>query len=527
MLSTTAESLTRTTHADQMTKHGPVRVVNLPDPKPAVLRPRGGRIPAIPDDILRELATFLDFKDQLALSLTSRHIHAVVRPRLQDVVVEARQLAALHRWIFEDPSVRGPHLRSLAFIAPPVYWSWFDNARYAAAVRHCFDIIGQASKLEKLSCTSSLSHALGSQHLQAFTNLRFLHLCECTGKMLASLQLPATLTKLHLSDTPAGTVIPFRRILRSIYRLPALRTLVLERLSLPDNDNADEDEDADEEVVDGIEVDIADENHGAYAAVCADEDADGLVENEHEDEHTGAGGNHNNPGSTDTLIIPSVRTLKTLEQELPPCVSLETTFPGLQTFVLDGSTHLNRDVRASGTQTLQHLVVSGSFEGEPVGWSVNHLTYVPGAPPCDDGLILDSACDPTQLVSLTLQLVFISFLVWDKVIRYAPNIRLLEIESFETALPEYLSLLSEHFKPDAPIGLPLLCLSILAPAASTQAPEDREKKWHAFLARALKHLPSLRYVALAESPARGTCTCGCGARWACQPTESAIATCCE
>lgn len=425
-----------------MAVEDPVRVVNLPNPEPAAPQPNGGHIPAIPDDVVREIATFLDFEDRLSLSLTSHHMYAVVQPRLQEIVVEAPRLNALHKWIFEDPDVRGPQLRALVFVAPPVYWSWFDRSRYSTAVQFCLDIIGRASRLEELSCAPFLSHGLSSQNLQGLTRLKSLHLGGCTGEILASLRLPATLATLHLSDNPSGTVLPFRRILRSIYHLFALRTLVLERLSLPDEygDDVDTDDGATTDgdvdgVADCIEDTDADTDASNDDGADADEDAEG------EDEEDG---NHHGPGSADALIISSVRTLKTLEQQLPPCVSLATTFPNLQTLCLDGSTHLNTETEIIGT--LQHLIVSNSFQGEQVRWFVNHLTYILGSTGPNDDLFLDSACDPTHLVSLTIQLVFISFLVWDKVTGYASSIRLLEIESLETPLPDYISLFVSSFR---------------------------------------------------------------------------------
>ncbi|RPD67535.1 hypothetical protein L226DRAFT_608687 [Lentinus tigrinus ALCF2SS1-7] len=482
-----------------MPSTSPVRVVNLPDPQP-VVHDDGG-IPAIPDDIVREISRFLDFSDRLALALTSRHMHAVVQLRLQEIVVEAPQLAALRKWIFEDPSVRGPRLRVLNFVAPPESWSWFEPQLYAPAIQDCFDIMGQATRLEDLSCAPFLSLALDSEHLRAFTGLKCLHLSGCTPEMLAALRLPDTLTQLHLSDSLAGTVLPFRRVLRFIYRLPALTTLVLERLSLPDDEEGDADDDDD-----------VDEGENAFADEFDDNDADEHDgANEDLEEDPGGNGDEDNPMSgnhhnSSAIIISSVRTLRTLEQELPPCISLPITFPNLQTLVLDGSTHMNADVDIGIWGTLQHLMVSSSFNGEPVRWRVNHLTYIPSFA-AQDGVILDSACDPAHLVTLTLQLVFVSSLVWDKLLSDAANIRLLEIESLQSTFPTYISLFSELFKPDAPIDLPLICLSILAPAAPNQAPEHIEEKRNVFLNHASLYLPSLRYVALAKSPASETLPC--------------------
>ncbi|RPD64735.1 hypothetical protein L227DRAFT_607371 [Lentinus tigrinus ALCF2SS1-6] len=471
-----------------MAAKGTIFVVNIPDPQPGASN-RDVVIPAIPDDIVREISNFLNFSDRLSLALTSRHVHSVVQTRLQEVVVEAPRLAALQGWICENPGVRGLQLRVLHFVTPPESWSWFYRDRYGPAVQSCFDIMGRAPNLEDLSCAPFLSLALDSKHLRAFAGLKSLHLSGCTTEMLASLRLPETLIQLHLSDSLAGTVLPFRRILRSIHRLPALTTLVLERLSLPDDpeDDAEDDDDINE---DALANEIADEDADAQNSEDGDED---------DDDETG--GNQRDAG---LLIISSVRTLRTLEQELPPYLSLATTFPRLQNLVLDGSTHLNADVGDKGT--LQHLSVSGSFNGEPVRWRVNHLTYVSGFT-THDGLVLDNACDPAHLVSLALQLVFVSYIVWDEILAQATNIRFLEIESLESPFPDYIYLFSKLFKPDAPVNFPLLCLSILAPAGPNHAPEDIEKNREAFLNRACQYLPSLRYIALAESPESTTLPC--------------------
>ncbi|KAI0684257.1 hypothetical protein C8T65DRAFT_836558 [Cerioporus squamosus] len=465
-----------------MSEEDLIPVINLPDPKPAVAARNDGdpTVPTVPDDILREISTFLGFNDRLALSLTSHHIYDVVQPRLEEVAVNEPQLPAFHRWVFENPVARASQLRVLRFDAP----------MNPESVRFCLDIIKKATKLEVLSCSSSLSKALRTKHLRAFTNLRHLWLWGCTAEMLKSLRLPTTLTKLHLSYPPIGTVCIFRRILLSIAHLQALTTLVLEGLTFPDPD--------DEEAEDEEENDIAEEAEDAEEDEDADGDADGDANELDADEAADQGGDHNEGDDDIAPVLTSLHTLKLLDTELPPSVDWATTLPALRTVVLNDSMHLTSNVYA--TKPLQHLIVEDAFEGNYVPWQVNRLTYVPGFTE-REGLDLDAACEASTLVALSLRLIHVSSAVWDAVINSASDVRLLEIESLGVALSEVIWLFYELLRPDSPLDdVPLLCLSIVAAASPTQAPEEREQCRIEFLDHAFKSLPSLRYVALAEPP---------------------------
>ncbi|RDX47770.1 hypothetical protein OH76DRAFT_713740 [Lentinus brumalis] len=368
-----------------------IRVVNLPEPKPAVAaRNDGGPsvLPTVPDDVVREISSLLGFKDRLALSSTFYHIHEVVKVRVEEVVIDESKLPAFHQWVFIDPAVRASQLRVLD-IAPA-------GREDSQNVRYFCEIIKKATKIHTLRCSTSLSEALRTQHLRAFTNLRHLQLRGCTPKMLESLRLPATLTELHLSHPPLKTVFVFRGILLALSYSQALTTLTLERLTLPDpdgeegddgddngtvdEDDEDEDEDVDSEDKDGNAVE--DEEGEAEDAEDEDADEDGDADededaNEDTDEDEGGSDGATPAGDSTTAapVLMSVHTLKLLETDLPPSLDWATAFPALKTVVLEGAMHLDGDAHA--TTPLHHLVVSGPFDGSyPVPWRVTRLTLL-------------------------------------------------------------------------------------------------------------------------------------------------------
>ncbi|KAI0696965.1 hypothetical protein C8T65DRAFT_743360 [Cerioporus squamosus] len=477
-----------------MSEEGLIPVINLPDPKPAVTARKDGgpAVPTVPDDIVREVSTLLDFNDRLALSLISHHVHEVVQPRLEEVTIRnPKLLAQFHKWVFENPVVRATQLRVLRF-----------NTRLnSQSVRCCLEIIKKATKLEVLSCSSSLLEALPTPQLQAFTNLRHLQLRECTPNILNSLRLPTTLTRLHLSHPPSDTVFIFCRILHSITHLQALTTLVLEGFTLP---HPDEEED-----YDGEENDSADEDEDAEEGSDEDEDADGDVDGDADhggDDDEGDGGilaKRDKASSTTVPVLTSLHTLKLIETDLPPNVAWTTTLPALRTVSLYNSMHF--DSNAYATKPLQHLIIGGSFGGDPVPWSINRLTCDPAIafPGHDPGLaILDDTCDCSELVALSLKLMNMSSSVWNAVTTSASDVRLLEIECQGVTLPEVIWLFYDLLRPDLLLDpVPLLCLSIVAALPILhQKPEEREQCQIQLLDRAFKALPSLRYLSLAEPP---------------------------
>ncbi len=421
-------------------------MVNLPDPKPAVAaRNDGGPpvLPTVPDDVVREISSLLGFKDRLALSLASHHIHQVVKPRVEEVVIDESKLPALHGWVFRDPAVRASQLRVLD-IAPA-------KSEDSPHVRQFLEIIKKATNIHTLRCSRPLSVAIWMQNLPAFTHLRHLQLRGCTLKMLESLRLPDTLTELHLSHPPPETVFVFRRILLALSYLQALTTLTLEGLTLPDPDDEegddddndgnadedDEDEDGDVDEDGNADVDDDDENEDAVEDEDAAEDA---AEDDDEggdgdgDEGDGDGGNPAETSTTSAPVLTSVHTLNLLEMELPPSVDWATAFPALKTVVLEDAMHFDMDAYA--TTPLHHLVVSGPFENL-VPWCVNRLTYVPGFA-ARDGILLEDICDASYLVTLSLKLLYMSSSVLDAVVNNASDIHLLEIECLGTVLSEVI-----------------------------------------------------------------------------------------
>ena len=389
-----------------------VIVVPLPDPSLAVISEReehgvpSSTTQCLNDDILREIANYLEWADQVALSTTSRHIHRLELPCLRQYTCEtASQLQALYQYLTKDPITstrRIARLGYLRLVCADYEAVLGSTKKFLQAVEDVLQITGTSTSLRRLeiSYPTSIPREAGAS-LKHVTHVRF----TSDESLPSPGAFPEALRSLHIGGHKGHMYLAISQLYLHLTRLPALSKLMLDRVNIEDPE--------------GLHMETGDDNGGS-----------------------------NDP-------IPSFPTIQTLRflycgyltdtTELP----LSKTFPNLSTLEIKGGPMGIEDYDSTTEHHLRSFIFDSFDETLPKLWSVDHITYTnPNVLHTVFDMYQVTSCD--DLVSLRLRTnIEDPFFKWNDLAEAVPELRLLEIESYFTSTRETLGLLVSLIRPNS------------------------------------------------------------------------------
>ena len=379
-----------------------VIVVPLPDPSLAVISEREEHgVPSsttqyLNDDILREIANYLEWADQVALSTTSKHIHQLELPCLRQYTCEtASQLQALYQYLTKDPITSTRRIARLGSLrlACADYEAVLGTKKFLQAVKDVLQITGTSTSLCRLeiSYPTSILREAGAS-LKHVTHVRF----TSDESLPSPGAFSEALRSLHIGGHKRHINLAISQLYLHLTHLPALSKLMLDRVNIEDLDNG---------------------------------------------------------GSND--LIPSFPTIQTLRflycryildtTELP----LSKIFPNLSTLEIRGGPMGIEDYDSTTEHHLRSFIFDSFDEALPKLWSVDHITYTnPNVLHTVFDMYQVTSCD--DLVSLRLRTnIEDPFFKWDDLAEAVPELRLLEVESYFTSTREILGLLVSLIRPNS------------------------------------------------------------------------------
>ncbi|KAI0737794.1 hypothetical protein C8Q80DRAFT_1210952 [Daedaleopsis nitida] len=446
-----------------------VELVELPRPTPIGRQPGQRReIPAIPDDILLEVVSHLPMQAQTTA-----------------------QVARLHKFVFQDPA-RPSCIHSITFKQS---LTAEDAVERRTCVRQALEIIQAAHRLHELSFMSNLSANLLPQHTSSLSHLVHLTLKTTPAQIYTHGLLPRTLQTIELGRNTT-TRISTEKLFKTLARLPLLHTITFFGLLLSDSSMSDDDDDGadeDEEDEEGEEDITGDEDDN----IGTEHDSNGEPQEQEDIDMHPEESDANDDGPT---VLPAVRTLAMSGTDLPSRTCIPELFPNLRTLDLGDSLFPGDGSSNPLATRLRNLILRYPPEGLRVPWpGVSWLTFTKAV---GGNWVTDTffdCCDTAKLVTLTLEsikVIDIETPVWNEDTWVStPNLRMLEIESIECSLMELVNDCTAGFSGEA--YSPLMCLSLLG-ARSPESEEEANEYRMALFDSVVEHVPSLRYIALAE-----------------------------
>ncbi|KAI0737795.1 hypothetical protein C8Q80DRAFT_1276216 [Daedaleopsis nitida] len=422
-----------------------IQIVDIPPPTPIGQPAQTREVPAIPDDILQEIVSYLPIKTRAVVSVLSQHVHGLISNVPLDIEGQsASQVSRLHQFIFQDPA-RPLYIRSVTF---PQRLNPQDPSESGTCARQAIEIIQAAHRLHKLRFTSDLGSYLLPQHTAFLSQLVDLTINPTLDQIYTPGLLPRTLQTITLGRNTATirSRVSTKKMLKTLSRLPLLNTIILNGIPLQD------------------------------PALYGDD-------------------------VYHDLDLPSVHTLRVKHTSLPSWTCIPALFPNLRTLALANSPFFDEGWSDSpGTETtLHHLVLKYASEAMNVPWpGLSRLTFAEDANDWESEVFY-SCCDTSTLVALTLESVKVTYVeapIWTEDMRLVvPHLRLLEVESVKSSLTALVANFVVGFSGSD--YLPLLCLSLLG-CKSRVSPEVASARRMELFECVVKNIPSLRYVALAE-----------------------------
>ena len=371
-----------------------MRIIPLPNPsrlsasassgvRPPITQPR-----VINDDVLHEIGAYLSWEDQLALSMTSKHVFGLGIPRLSEFLCYTiAELRDLHHYLKSEDAVNLRARRVARFRALCLCCEDYESA-LPGGLEELFGLIDTVLRVtvnvSYLYVTLPVPLHLIPREVGSLpahlTHIRF----STDGTFLDPEMLPRTIQMVHIASHHWPIEITFEALFSFIARLPSLSTLVL-------ND------------VEFLECE---------------------------------GSNSN----TDTISIPSVQTLRLFncmfpDNGVPPLASV---LPNLATFHLKGNPYFPDDHQDS-KHTLEHVIFDYSYFF-PSLWTTRRITYTnPTGTQAE--FFPQEIIDLAATTCLRIRTDAASPFSWWESVMIMPHLSLLEVESHATSLPRLMELL--------------------------------------------------------------------------------------
>ncbi len=397
-----------TRHAVQMR----VKIVCLPDPAsvdstvittgphtgnfvPTLKAPRL-RLADLPEELIREIISYLTDYESLQLSRISRAFYATFPPRPRNVTCRTYIKAISLRDCLTRSTIRGSHIVSLEFRCTA-----FNRINPVTGDPIICDILSQTCNLRSLVCGSlEIGSPKVRNWIQRLPRLSQLQLHRPSKSALNGMVYPQSLSSLHL--TQLNGLLSWSDLAKKLSGLTCLTKLVLDRCSLNDP---------------GL-------RHGVL-------DIDGV------------------DAPSPLLLVTSLEMLAT---DLPfDLLYFARMFPNLDTLHLQDSMfpledRARPDYYDKSKRVLHKLTYLDSDDGRgsgPIPWEVRHLVVPVLAKDC---LYLDAICNTGHLVGLGIRLPAFTANHWnERIERYITNIHILELESFMTVFPRTIQFFVSAF----------------------------------------------------------------------------------
>ncbi|KAI0737787.1 hypothetical protein C8Q80DRAFT_304686 [Daedaleopsis nitida] len=130
-------------------------------------------MPALPDDLLREIVSYLTTMDRLAVAQISKPVRDVLSTLPADIACKSHaQVALVSDYVFGEPEARAPYIHSLTF---DCNFRNVHNVQNTAVGRLCasqaVELIQAALHLRELKFPSDLHSRLSPKHVAPLTHL--------------------------------------------------------------------------------------------------------------------------------------------------------------------------------------------------------------------------------------------------------------------------------------------------------------------------------------------------------------------
>ena len=380
-------------------------VIPLPDPSLAVTRTNEEHgaphsiTQYLNDDILREIANYLEWTDQVALSTTSRHIHQLDLPCLRQCVCNTTgQLQDLYKYLTVDTMTSSrciARLRSLRLVCADrkTVLGKGSTSKLLQMVKDILRITATSLRHLEFSKRTAVPSWEAGLLLKHLTHVRYV-----ANALPKPGTFPESLCSLHIGGDKKRMTFPIRQLFLHLAHLPALLTLVLDVVDIEESGDSDVEADSD-----------------------------------------------NSDNSDSIASFPTIHTLRFLHCRYsmdditePP---LSEIFPNLSTLEVTGEPMSIEEMDSATEHHLSSLILDSFETVIPNMWSVDHITYTnPNMMHNVFNMHEVANCDGVVSFRLRTDLED-PFFQWEDLASAFSTLRLLEVESYKTSVTEIMGLL--------------------------------------------------------------------------------------